>query len=228
MVGYMTVRPYVLFAAFIFAPLCSHAQSRVDTLLGDFTETWRDVWQEQVLADVANDFRVSVDGEALRVRSDRSASAIWRAVDYPGKEHLTLSWRWKIDRTIPNNTREREKAGDDFPARIFVVFDGTPFDSRSLAVCYVWASNEAVGETFINPHVKNVATVVLQSGDDRLGQWVDEERDVVQDFEALFGRSPNTVAGVAIMVDTDNTRTDAITWFDDIQAYVSGRSNDPL
>ena len=72
MVGYMIVRPYVLCALFIFAPLCSH---------------------------------VSVDGEALRVRSDRSASAIWRAVDYPGKEHLTLSWRWKIDRTIPDNTR---------------------------------------------------------------------------------------------------------------------------
>ena len=54
MVGYMIVRPYVLCAAFIFAPLCSHAQSRVDTLLGDFT---------------------------------------------------TLSWRWKIDRTIPDNTR---------------------------------------------------------------------------------------------------------------------------
>ena len=203
----------------LMAPRSSHAQGRVDTLLGTFSEDWRDNWEEQKLADAGNDFRVSVDGEALRVRSENSASAIWRPVEYSGQENVTMSWRWKVDRTIPGNTRERERAGDDYPARVFVVFEGTPFDSRSKAVCYVWASNEQIGAAFLNPHVDNVATVVLQSGEDHVGQWIAEERNVVEDFESLFGRLPTTVTGVALMVDTDNTRTGAIAWFDDIEIY---------
>ena len=216
----MRINPVVLGVLCLLVPTSSFPQARVDTLLGTFSEEWRDNWQEQKLADVGNDFRLSVDGEALRVRSENSASAIWREVEYSGRDRVSLSWRWKIDHTIPDNNRERERAGDDFPARLFVVFEGTPFSSRSKAICYVWAASEPVGAAFINPYLDNVATVVLQSGDERIGSWIGEERNVVEDFQALFRRTPSAVTGIALMVDTDNTGTDATAWFDDIAVFV--------
>jgi hypothetical protein len=224
--GYVFGRRIYLCAVFLFVPLGASSQVRVDTLLGRFAEGWREAWMEQLLADNGNDFRASIDGEALRVRSDNSASAIWRSVDYDGDSSVTLSWRWKIERTIHDNARERERAGDDFPARFFVVFEGTPFESRSRAICYVWASTEPVGTSFINPHVNNVATVVLQSGDGLAGRWIGEDRDVVQDFTELYGRRPAVVTGVAIMADTDNTRTATVAWFDDVEASISRLPND--
>jgi hypothetical protein len=71
-----------------------------------------------------------------------------------------------------------------------------------------------------------VDTVVLQSGDGLAGRWIGEERDVVRDFTDLFGRRPSAVTGVAIMADTDNTRTATVAWFDDVQASISRLPDD--
>ena len=212
----MNLRRLLFAASFLLTQHGVSAQTRADTLLGDFTGDWRSEWNDQELADRVNDFTTSIDGESLRVRSEGSASAIWRSIDYSGQDGVRLRWRWKIDRVIPENARERERAGDDYSARFFVVFDGTPFQSRAKAICYVWASSELVGAAFLNPHVDNVATVVLQSGDDLSGEWITEERDVTGDYESLFGRAPRSVTGVAIMVDTDNTANTAVAWFDDV------------
>jgi hypothetical protein len=216
----MSVRSLLVAAAFVVTQHGASAQAHVDTLLGDLSGDWRKKWNEQALADRSNEFTTSIDGESVRVRSESSASAVWRSIDYSGQDGVKLRWRWKIDRVIPGNARERERAGDDYSARLFVVFDGTPFESRAISICYVWASSEFVGAAFINPHVENVATVVLQSGDDLSGQWITEERNVTRDFEALFGRAPNAVTGVAIMVDTDNTGATAVSWFADVVAFL--------
>ena len=69
----------------------------------------------------------------------------------------------------------------------------------------------------------SVATVVVESGDERSGEWITEQRDFVTDFRTIFGEPPEMVTAVAVMVDTDNTDTDATAWFDDI-ALVAGAS----
>ena len=88
-----------------------------------------DLLNEQLLADAGNDFRVSADGASLRVRSANSASAIWRAVNYDGQSQVTLSWRWKVDRTFPDNAREREKRICRRPARS--ICEAFPMGRRS-------------------------------------------------------------------------------------------------
>jgi hypothetical protein len=39
---------------------------------------------------------------------------------------------------------------------------------------------------------------------------------VSADFERYFGRPAERVTGVALMVDTDNTDSQATAWFDDL------------
>ncbi len=46
--------------------------------------------------------------------------------------------------------------------------------------------------------------------------WVHHRRDVRADYAALFGREADTVAGVAVMTDTDNSGTACVSHFGDI------------
>ena len=69
----------------------------------------------------------------------------------------------------------------------------------------MWAGNEPVGSVYPSPYASSIATVVIESGDKHSGQWITEQRDFVADFRSIFGKTPEMVSAVAIMVDTDNT-----------------------
>ena len=85
----------------------------------------------------------------------------------------------------------------------------------------MWAASESVGAAYPNPYFGRVGTIVVESGSQRVGEWVAEQRDLVADHWRIFGKPPETVSAVAIMVDTDNTNSTATAWFDDI-ALTSG------
>ncbi|MBM4309212.1 MAG: DUF3047 domain-containing protein, partial [Deltaproteobacteria bacterium] len=50
----------------------------------------------------------------------------------------------------------------------------------------------------------------------KLNQWVNEERNLYEDFKKAFGYEPPMISGVAIMTDTDNTGEFAIAYYGDI------------
>ncbi len=207
----------VLAAAIIGGPALARAQSSAALWSADFGDGWMERWTEVRLDSRINRFTVFEDEgrPVLRVESDNSASALWHPFDFdPVVEGRT--WRWRVEATLAGNRREREKPGDDYAARFFVIFDGDPFSSDARAICYVWAAREPVGATFPNPYVSNVTTVVLQSGDERAGLWVREERDFMADYLAAFGEAPRRVTAVAVMADTDDTSGRATSWFTDI------------
>ena len=55
--------------------------------------------------------------------------------------------------------------------------------------------------------------LVLESGPQHLGRWLDYERDIKADFEMAFGEAPGALVGIGIMTDTDNTRGQALAWY---------------
>ena len=59
------------------------------------------------------------------------------------------------------------------------------------------------------------------------GQWVTEETDLVADHWRIFGKPPKTVSTVAIMVDTDDTDSEATAWFDDVSLIVGKTASAP-
>jgi hypothetical protein len=56
----------------------------------------------------------------------------------------------------------------------------------------------------------------LESGSAKLNQWVDEERNVYEDYKKAFREEPPMISGVAIMTDTDNTSESATAYYGDI------------
>lgn len=208
----------ILAAAIIGGPAIARAQSSAALWSADFGDGWMERWTEFRLDARINRFAVvEEDGRpVLRVESENSASALWHPFDLKPADGVGITWRWRVDAALPRNRRERDKRGDDYAARFFVIFDGEPFSTDARAICYVWAASEPVGSRFPNPYVSNVATVVVQSGDERSRNWVREERDFMADYLAAFGEAPRRVTAVAVMADTDDTSGRATAWFADI------------
>lgn len=160
--------------------------------------------------------------KVLMAASVDSASALWLPIETALSESVELSWRWKVTRGLSNRL-ERDKSGDDYAARVFVGFDTDPFDKDSRSLCYVWASDEPVGSVYPSPYSPNVITIVLKNSKDGTGEWASETRNIVEDFHRAFGTQPRTLHSVAVMVDTDNTRSRATTWFSDFALSPSER-----
>lgn len=194
-------------------------QTSYPKMVESFREGWEKRWKEKTfMFKSRNHFQIvqESDNPVLKMESERSASGLVREMKIEPLTSGRISWRWKVEKCLAANTDERLKKGDDYAARLFIIFETHFLSWKTRSVCYVWAGNETVGSIYKNPYSKSVATVVLQSGDQHAGRWITEDRDFVADYRRYFRKEPARLSGVAIMVDTDNTGSRATAWFDDI------------
>jgi len=56
----------------------------------------------------------------------------------------------------------------------------------------------------------------VESGNEKAGTWVSEERNIFEDYRKMFGEEPPALGGVAIMTDTDDTQDEATAYYGDI------------
>jgi len=84
------------------------------------------------------------------------------------------------------------------------------------AINYIWESKASKGTVVPNPYTEQAKMIVVESGTERLNQWVNEERNVYEDYKKAFGEEPPLISGVAIMTDTDNTGESATAYYGDI------------
>jgi hypothetical protein len=161
------------------------------------------------------------DGKVLRADSRGAASGLVYRIRYDLRDYPVLSWRWKVAGTIARGD-ERSRRGDDYAARVYVVFPSwLPTRTRSLN--YIWANRVPRGTILPNAYTGNVKMIAVQSGSGRAGEWVREERNVLEDYRRAFGEDPSTVGAVALMTDTDNTGESATAWYDDIRISAKDR-----
>lgn len=196
-------------------PLLSWAAGeRVD--IARFSQGDLSGWQTKVFTGETRYALESTDGRlALRADSSAAASGLYRKVSVELGKTPILNWSWKIDHVL-TDADERTRAGDDYPARVYVVFSGGLAFWRTRAINYVWSNQQPVGSNWPNAFTGNARMIAVESGADRAGAWVNEHRDVRADYRRLFGGEPGNVDAVAIMTDTDNTGAAATAWYGDI------------
>ena len=173
----------------------------------------------------------------LRADANASASGLSRAIAVNPAEFPILRWRWKVANVL-KAADIRTKAGDDYPARVYVMFD-YPLEKLSFAdrtklrlartlhdpnlpaatLCYVWDGKAAAGTIAPSAFTDRVRLIVVESGASRVNQWLDVERDVAADFKAAFGEAAPPVTAVAVATDTDNTGESASAFYGDISFY---------
>ncbi len=150
----------------------------------------------------------------LRAEADRSASGLVKTLRVDPRRQPILRWSWKVEGVLARGDA-RIKAGDDYAARVYVVFPSALF-WRTRAINYIWANRLPQGQAIPNAFTKNAMLVAVESGPAKAGQWLSEERDIRADFQALFGEEAPELGAVAVMTDADNTQDRAVAWYGDI------------
>jgi hypothetical protein len=162
------------------------------------------------------DYRIVREGERtlLKASSSASASGLYRKIKLDPQLYRYLNWTWKVTGPLKNEA-EKTKGGDDYSARVYVMFPGF-FFWQTKAISYVWAGCLPKGESYPNPYTDKVMMIVAQSGPDKSGNWVAERHDILADYRRLFRAEPRNIGAIAIMTDTDNTGGTATAWYGEI------------
>lgn len=205
-------------SAFLLALLLTCAAARADVVgVGLFSTGKLDGWKSKVF-DGSTQYRLATDNgiQALHARSRDAASGLYREMAVDLERTPLLEWSWKVDNLI-DSPDERSKAGDDYPARIYVVFSGGLAFWRTRAINYVWSSTQPAGSEWPNAYTANARMIAVRGTGDPVGSWVSERRDVRADYRRLFGTEPGEMSAVALMTDTDNTNLEASAWYGDIR-----------
>jgi len=169
----------------------------------------------------------------VKAMSDSSASGLTKEVRIDPKEFPIVRWRWKVENLVQKSDATR-KDGDDYPARLYITFEYDP-DKVSFgkklkykagqalfgdipigAINYVWETTAPVGAIIDNAYTDFVKMVVVESGPSQIGLWVEESRNIYDDYKRAFGEEPPLINGIAIMSDTDNTRERVTAYYGDI------------
>jgi hypothetical protein len=169
----------------------------------------------------------------VRARSAAAASGLAREVRIDPRQYPVVRWRWKIENLLEkSDIRTRE--GDDYPARLYITFEYEPDkvsagrrakyrlgrllfgDIPIAALNYVWDGKAPVGTVVDNAYTDFAKMVVVRSGAKDVGIWVEERRNVYEDYKRAFGGEPPMIKGVAIMTDTDDTGETATAYYGDI------------
>ncbi len=167
--------------------------------------------------------------------SHASASGYIHKVSIDSKEYPILNWQWKID-NILNTANINTRAGDDYPARLYIMFDYDierltemerykadlykSFNGKypPLAVLnYVWDNKHPIGYTTSNAYTNRVQMFVSQTGTAKVGKWVSQQVNIYEDYKRVFGEAPMKINAIAIMTDTDNTGESATAYYGDIK-----------
>ena len=223
------------------APVAGDSPDRI--VVGNFSQA-RDLnglpegWQPLTFKNIASHttYRLVQDHGTTVVEavSHASSSGLTRKFPINPLDYPVLSWSWKVANIYAKGDVTK-KAGDDYPARIYITFaydadkvglwERVKFNTIKLlyggyppisAINYIWASKEPQGLIAPNPYTDRVKMIVIESGAEKLNQWLAEKRDIAADYRQAFGEDPPAISGIAIMTDSDNTGESATAWYGDI------------
>ena len=171
----------------------------------------------------------------LHAVADNARSGLFCTVDIDPKSTPWLRWQWRVDAVDTNATIEDDDA-EDASARIVVAFDG---DSSTLplrdriffeqvelftgnvlpyaTLTYVWDGQLPVGRVLRYGRSGRIRYEVVESGTRRIGQWLGYERNVLDDYQRVFGETaPGRIIGIGVMTDSDDLKNHAEAWYADI------------
>jgi Protein of unknown function (DUF3047) len=167
--------------------------------------------------------------------SENSSSVLMENVDIDPRDYPLMRWRWKAPRLVPGaNTLRRQT--EDAPVRLIVAFTGdkdklsfgdqiTFAETRALlgveppyaTLEYVWgdgAPKETIVENGWNARIR---LLLVQSGGERIGEWITETRNLVEDYKRAFGEAPGRIISIGVHCDSDATQTRSEGFFGDIK-----------
>ncbi len=159
--------------------------------ISEFSKDHLDDWQEKSFKGHTHYRIVSENGTSvLEGVSNASASILFKEVPVDLTKTPFINWFWKLRKKIQADYIETEKFGDDFAARIYVVYKHGFLPWNTLAINYIWASTQTTGSAWQSPYTNNDMMVAVKTKSADVNQWQHVKRDVMADFnlESSVGR----------------------------------------
>lgn len=166
-------------------------------------------------------------GVYLEAKSQSSASGLIKRLDIDPKSLPYLQFSWMVDGLL-EGADVGDRANADSPVRVVLAFDGdksslptkelafmervktfTGHDLPYASLAYVWDNKRPLNTIVPNPHTGRVQKVVASSGSAGVRAWQMHQRNILNDYRAAFGKEPGKLIAIAVMTDTDNTKTRA-------------------
>jgi len=200
-------------------------------------DQWKPLTFPKIEAHSTYTIEAEGDTSFLRTESRASASALVHRDTFDVTQYRKVRWRWRIEHVYEGGNAE-EKSGDDYPIRIYVMFRYDP-DVGSFGekltygvakafygaypphstLNYIWSNRSQHKRIMQSPYTDRSQMIILQSGNERAGQWITETVDILQDYREAFGKEPPAEASIAVMNDSDNTGEGSVSSVDFIEVY---------
>ncbi|MDF2463080.1 MAG: hypothetical protein K0Q43_1315 [Ramlibacter sp.] len=181
--------------------------------------------------------------DAIAVQASSSASMLRTKVRIEPVDLAGVRFSWKVPELIAGADLAARDT-DDSPVRIVLFFEGdrSRFSPREAmtaelvravtgeempyaTLMYVWCNRREPGTVINSPRTTRVRTMVVESGNRNLNQWLDYERDIRADYQRAFGEAPGALLGIGIMTDSDNTRSTAQAWYGPVRLHRAAAKN---
>lgn len=161
-----------------------------------------------VVEEAGNRFvRAYTADEAQRISIANKAEF---GLDWDLREHPALTWRWRANH-LPVGAAENDE--NDSGGAIYVTFS-RDWLGRPRSIKYVYSSTLPVGTVVSFGRLK---VVVASSGADGIGSWVTVQRNVADDYQRVFEKSPpDRPLSITLWSDSDNTGDWAEVDYDDL------------
>lgn len=169
--------------------------------------------------------------ESLSATANSAASMLRRQVRIEPAQLGAVRFSWQVPQLLAEADLARRET-EDSPVRIILAFEGdrSRFSAKDsmlaelaravtgeempyATLMYVWCNKREPGTVIKSSRTDRIRKIVVESGASRLNRWLDYERDIRADYERAFGEAPGALVGIAIMTDSDNTKSKARAWY---------------
>ena len=151
----------------------------------------------------------------LKAEVENGGSGLGKEAPIDLNQTPFLNITWKVEKGL-FGIDEKSKKGHDFAARFFVVKKTGMTPLSNKAINYVFSSNSSIGENWPSPYTKSSIDYVLSSIDKNKNEWVTVKTNVKEDYKRFHNLNVDILDGVAIMVDTDQSKSQAISYYKNI------------
>ena len=203
----------------IFTIFLSSVSAAQEIIIFKFTENELSVLKVRKVrgADAKTIYTIgkNENGNYLKAVADNAASGLGKEIKIDLDDTPFINISWKVEKDL-KGIKENTKKGHDFAARVFVIkkTGATPLSNR--AINYVYSSNMNIDDYKPSPYTKKSIDYVLSTTKINLNEWVTVKANVKEDFKKLHKLDVKELDGVAIMVDTDNSKMKAISYYQNI------------
>jgi len=152
-----------------------------------FPEGWE---AQRSMVSAKETYRIRKENEvAFLEAKDASQRVYTKQISWNPKTHPVLTWRWRV-RSVPEDA--------EFIAAVYPSLD-VDLMVIPVATKYIWSLNKKVGSVK-EGGIFSSTEMVIRSGAEPIGEWVEEKINVYEDFKQFHQHEPAQKAwGISLL-----------------------------